>query len=105
MAQAQRALAAAERLRAREGRGEPSAAAVLTRPVPPDEAQSDDRRVAVTMNGREVFSLARLEAHFGLARRAVLERLIWWADRSVVQSLGDDDAAFNRYLNRVTENR
>ncbi|NRO99274.1 hypothetical protein GWC77_25630 [Paraburkholderia sp. NMBU_R16] len=105
LAQAQRALAAAERLRAREGRGEPSAAAVLTRPVPPDEAQSDDRRVAVTMNGREVFSLARLEAHFGLARRAVLERLIWWADRSVVQSLGDDDAAFNRYLNRVTENR
>ena len=104
LAQAQRALATSERLRAREGegRGEPSAAAVLTRPVPPDEAQSDDRRITVTMNGREAFSLPRLEAHFGLARRAVLERLIWWADRSVVQSLGDDDAAFNRYLNRVT---
>jgi hypothetical protein len=57
------------------------------------------------MNGREAFSLARLEAHFGLARREVLERLIWWADRSVVQSLGDDDAAFNRYLNGVTKNR
>jgi len=42
------------------------------------------------MNGREFFSLQRLAAHYGLSRRAVLERLIWWADRSVVQSLGED---------------
>ncbi|TAM00347.1 MAG: hypothetical protein EPN70_22560 [Paraburkholderia sp.] len=84
--------------------GAPVAVAVLTRPVPVDEAQSDDRRVVVTINGREVYSLERLEAHFGLPRRVVLERLIWWADRSVEQSLGDDDAAFNRYLHRVTKN-
>ncbi|CAN7793306.1 hypothetical protein LJR267_009385 [Paraburkholderia hospita] len=77
----------------------------MVQPVPADEAESDDKRLVVTMNGREFFSLQRLEAHYGLPKRAVLERLIWWADRSVVQLFGDDDAAFNRYLNRVTKNR
>jgi len=85
--------------------GELAASAVLVQPVPADEAESDDKRLVVTMNGREFFSLQRLEAHYGLPKRAVLERLIWWADRSVVQLFGDDDAAFNRYLNRVTKNR
>lgn len=111
LALAQRALEPARRRRGGPGDGDssgnagaPVGVAVLTRPVPVDEAQSDDRRVVVTINGREVFSLERLEAHFGLPRRVVLERLIWWADSSVVQSLGDDDDAFNRYLNRVTKN-
>ena len=79
--------------------------AVLARQLPADEAQSDDKRLAILINGREFFSLERLQAHFGLARREVLERLLWWADRGVEQSLGEDDAAFNRYLNRVTKNR
>lgn len=104
LAHAQRQLAARVRDRPPAGGGGPEAAAVLARSLPADEAQSDDRRVAVSMKGREVFSLERLAAHFGLSRGAVLERLIWWADRSVVQALGDDDAAFNRYLNRVTKN-
>jgi hypothetical protein len=83
----------------------PAVSAVLVQPVPADEAESDDKRLVVTMNGREFFSLQRLEAHYGLPKRAVLERLIWWADRSVVQSFEDDDEAFTRYLNRVTKNR
>ncbi|CAB3808820.1 hypothetical protein LMG28614_06890 [Paraburkholderia ultramafica] len=85
--------------------GEPAASAVLVQQVPADEAESDDKRLLVTMNGREFFSLQRLEAHYGLPKRAVLERLIWWADRSVVQSFEHDDAAFHRYLNRITKNR
>jgi hypothetical protein len=83
--------------------GEPTASAVLAQPVPAHEAESDDKRLVVTMNGREFFSLQRLEAHYGLPKRAVLERLIWWVDHSVVQSFGDDDTAFNRYLQRVTK--
>lgn len=104
LAQAQRQLAVRARDRAPAGGGGQEAGTVLARPLPADEAQSDDRRVAVSMKGREAFSLERLAAHFGLSRGAVLERLIWWADRSVVQALGDDDAEFNRYLNRVTKN-
>lgn len=67
--------------------------------------------IAYQVNGRIVsivglyYGGQNYEAYFGLERRAVLERLIWWADREVEQSLGEDDAAFNRYLNRVTENR
>jgi hypothetical protein len=86
------------------GGAESAASAVLVQSLPADEAESDAKRLATMMNGREFFSLQRLEAHYGLSRRAVLERLIWWADRSVVQSLGEDDAAFNCYLNRVTKN-
>ncbi|WP_158660635.1 hypothetical protein [Paraburkholderia hospita] len=84
---------------------EPAVPTVLAKPVPADEAESDDKRLVVTMNGREFFSLQRLEAHYGVPKRAVLERLIWWADRGVVQSFGDDDAAFTRYLSRVTKNK
>jgi len=103
LAQAHRKLAEPRRCMSSEG--EPAATGVLVQPVPVDNAESDDKRLVVTMNGREFFSLQRLEAHYGLPKRALLERLIWWADRSVVQSLGDDDAAFNRYLNLVTKNR
>ncbi|KAA0080892.1 hypothetical protein CIW54_22765 [Paraburkholderia sp. T12-10] len=110
LAQAQRALADTTRaqphVRPSGGQGPGGVVtAVLARELPVDEAQSDDKRLAVLINGREFFSLERLQAHFGLARREVLERLLWWADRGVEQSLGNDDAAFNRYLNRVTKNR
>ncbi|MFC0696213.1 hypothetical protein [Paraburkholderia humisilvae] len=102
LAQARREIA--RRPRRDVGGRRDAASAVLVRPLPADEAESDDRRLAVTMTGREFFSLQRLAAHYGLPRRAVLERLVWWADHSVVQSFGEDDAAFNRYLHRVTEN-
>jgi hypothetical protein len=85
--------------------GLPASSAVLARSLPADGAESDDKRLVTAMNGREFFSLERLAAHHGLSKRAVLERLIWWADQSVVQSIGEDDAAFNRYLKRVTEKR
>jgi hypothetical protein len=61
-------------------------------------------RGTLQVGGREFFSLARLAAHHDLSKRAVLERLLWWADHSVVQSFGEDDAAFNRYINIVTKN-
>ncbi|CAB3774929.1 hypothetical protein [Paraburkholderia humisilvae] len=104
LAQARREIARRPRPRRDVGGGgggrRDAASAVLVRPLPADEAESDDRRLAVTMTGREFFSLQRLAAHYGLPRRAVLERLVWWADHSVVQSFGEDDAAFNRYLHR-----
>lgn len=74
----------------------------LARPLP-GKGDQDDRRLALTLNGREFFSLERLAAHHGLPKRAVLERLIWWADHRIVQSFGEDDAAFNRYVDRVTK--
>ncbi|KAK44014.1 hypothetical protein BG58_27775 [Caballeronia jiangsuensis] len=105
LAMARRAIAKPRGRMASEGEP-PAASAVLAKPVPPaDEAESDNKRLVVTMNGREIFSLQRLEAHYGISKRAVLERLIWWVDRSVVQSFGEDDMAFNRYLSRVTKNR
>lgn len=103
LAQARRAVAKPrDRM---SGEGAPAVSTVLTARLPADKAESPDKRLIVTINGREVFSLERLEAHYGLPKRAVLERLIWWADRSVVESLGDDAAAFNRYLDRVTKHR
>ncbi|WP_233859988.1 hypothetical protein [Paraburkholderia sp. HD33-4] len=104
LAQARRAVSGRPR-RSMSSESLPAVSEVLAQSVPADEAESDDKRLVVTMNGRECFSLERLEAHCGLSRRAVLERLIWWADYSIVQSFGGDDAAFNRYLNRVTKSR
>ncbi|MPW23693.1 hypothetical protein GCT13_45105 [Paraburkholderia sp. CNPSo 3157] len=80
-----------------------AASAVLVQPVP-DTTELDEKRLAVTLGVREYFSLDRLAVHHGLTKRAVIERLLWWADDSIVRSFGDDDAAFNRYLNRVTKN-
>jgi hypothetical protein len=106
LAQARRAVAVAERPRRRAGDGASHAAsAVLAQPVPVDATVLDEKRLAVTVGGREFFSLERLAAHHGLSKRAVLERLLWWADNSVVRSFGEDEAAFNRYLDHVTKNR
>jgi hypothetical protein len=80
-----------------------AASAVLVQPVP-DTTELDEKRLVVTLGVREYFSLERLAVHCGLPKRAVVERLLWWADHSVVQSFGDDDAAFNRYVDRVTKN-
>ncbi len=76
-------------------------AAVLERLPRPEDADSGERRLPLTMNGTRVFALERLVAHFGLSRRAVIERLIDWADDTLSRSLYDDEAAFNRYIDRV----
>ncbi|MGF6879044.1 hypothetical protein [Paraburkholderia sp. MM5477-R1] len=102
LTQARRAVAKPRRM---PSEGAPAASTVLARALPADEAESDDKRLVTAMNGREFFSLERLAAHHDLSKRAVLERLIWWADQSVVQSIGEDDAAFSRYLNRVAKTR
>jgi hypothetical protein len=104
LAQARRAVAERPRRRAGEGVSH-AASAVLAQPVPADTTELDERRLAVTVGGREFFSLERLAAHHGLSKRAVLERLLWWADNSVVRSFGEDEAAFNRYVNLVTKKR
>jgi hypothetical protein len=102
LAQARRALAEASHHPARDGA--PHAALdALVHPVPADQGDLDDRQLALTVNSREFFSLERLAAHCGLSKRAVLERLLWWADRSVVLSFGEDDVAFNRYVDSVTK--
>lgn len=75
-------------------------AAVFGR-LPPEDADSDERRLNLTMNGARVFALERLVAHFGLSRGAVVERLIHWADDTLTKSLYDDEAAFNRYVDRA----
>jgi hypothetical protein len=102
LAQARRAVAKRRRHEVGEGVLR-AASAVLVQPVP-DTTELDEKRLVVTLGVREYFSLDRLAVHHGLTKRAVIERLLWWADDSVVRSLGDDEAAFNRYLNRVTKN-
>jgi hypothetical protein len=52
------------------------------------------------MNGTRLFALERLVAHFGLSRRAVIERLIDWANDTLSRSLYGDEGAFNRYIDR-----
>jgi hypothetical protein len=52
------------------------------------------------MTGTQFFALERLVANFGLSRRAVIERLIDWADDTLSRSPYDDEAAFNRYIDR-----
>ena len=102
LAQAHRTVAKHRRREAGEGVLH-AASTVLVRPVP-DTTELDEKRLVVTLGAREYFSLERLAVHCGLPKRAVLERLLWWADDSIVRSFGEDDAAFNRYLNRVTKN-
>jgi len=82
---------------------ESGASGVLAQSLPPDELGLDDRRLNLTVAGREFFSLERLAAHFGLSKREVIERLIWSADARVSQSFGNDNAAFNRYVEKVTK--
>jgi hypothetical protein len=64
------------------------------------DAGSGERRLHLTMNGTRIFALERLVAHFGLSRRAVIERMVDWADDTLSRSLYDNEAAFNRYIDR-----
>ena len=87
-------------------RPEPSARApsdvvtVLGRLPRQEDAGSGERRLHLTMTGTQFFALERLVAHFGLSRRAVIERMIDWADDTFSRSLYDNEAAFNRYIDR-----
>jgi hypothetical protein len=78
-------------------RAPPDVAAVLGRLLRPEDADSGERRLHLTMNGTRIFALERLVAHFGLSKRAVIERLIDWADDTLSRSLYEDEAAFNHY--------
>ena len=82
---------------------ESAASGILAHRLPPDGLALDDRRLNLMVAGREFFSLERLAAHFRLSKREVIECLIWSADERVSQSFGNDDAAFNRYVEKVTK--
>jgi hypothetical protein len=75
-------------------------AAVLGRLPRPEDADSGERRIQLTLHGARFFALERLVVHFGLSRRAVIERMIDWADETMSRSLYDDEAGFNRYVDR-----
>jgi hypothetical protein len=99
LAQARRELKTVSR--AKPSAAAPSdVAAVLGRVPRPEDADSGERRLHLTMNGTRIFALERLVAHFGLSRRAVIERMVDWADDTLSRSLYDDEAAFNRYIDR-----
>jgi hypothetical protein len=74
-------------------------AAIFGRLPRPDD-DSGERRLQLTMKGTQFFALERLAAHFSLSRHAVIEHLIDWADDTLTKSLYDDEAAFNRYIDR-----
>ena len=100
LALAQRELEAASRATP-STRAPSDVAAVLGRLPRPEDADSGEQRLSLTMNGTRIFALERLVAHFGLSRPAVIERLIDWADDTLTKSLYDDEVAFNRYIDRV----
>lgn len=75
---------------------------VLQRTPGPVDAEAGERRL--TISGTRFFALDRLARHSGLSRREVIERMADWADDVVSRSFGDDDAAFNRYIDRRNEN-
>jgi hypothetical protein len=99
LAQARRELKTVSRAKP-SARAPSDVAAVLGRLPRQDNDDSGERRLHLTMNGTQFFALERLVAHFGLSRRAVIERLIDWADDTFSRSLYDDEAAFNRYIDR-----
>jgi hypothetical protein len=74
--------------------------AVLGRLPRSEDADPGERRIQLTLHGARFFALERLVAHFGLSRCAVIERMIDWADDTHSRSLYDDEAAFNRYIDR-----
>jgi hypothetical protein len=99
LARARRELEAVPRAAAT--RAPSDVAAVLGRLPRPDEGDSGERRLHLTMKGAQFFALERLAAHFSLPKPAVIERLIDWADDTLTKSLYDDEAAFNRYIDRA----
>ena len=102
LAKARRELEAASR-KTRAARAPSDVAAVLQRALPKDpdaDPDAGERSLRLALSNAQFFALERLVTHFDLSRRAVIERLIGWADDGVSRSFGDDDAAFNRYIDR-----
>ncbi|CAN7793049.1 hypothetical protein LJR034_009293 [Caballeronia sp. LjRoot34] len=99
LAQARRELDGLSRA-AQAARVPADVAGIFERLPRPDDGDSGERRLHLTMKGTRFFALERLAAHFGLSRHAVIERLIDWADDTLTKSLYDDEAAFNRYIDR-----
>ena len=100
LAQARRELDAVSQI-TQQARMPSDVAAVLGRPPKPDNGDSGERRLNLTLKGTQFFALERLVAHFGLSKPAVIERMIDWADDTLTKSLYDDEAAFNRYIDRA----
>jgi hypothetical protein len=98
LAQARRELDVASR-KTRAARAPSDMAAVLQRALPEDP-EAGERSLRLVLSNAQLFALERLVTHFDLSRRAVIERLLSWADDGVSRSFGDDDAAFNRYIDR-----
>jgi hypothetical protein len=99
LAQARRELDAVPRA-APAARASSDVAAILGRLPRADDGDSGERRLHLTMKGTQFFALERLVAHFSLSKPAVIDRLIDWADDALTKSLYDDEAAFNRYIDR-----
>jgi hypothetical protein len=103
LAKARREVDAASR-KTRAARAPSDVAAVLQRALPKDaDPDAGERSLRLVLSNAQFFALERLVTHFDLSRRAVIERLLSWADDGVSRSFGDDDAAFNRYIDRRNE--
>lgn len=100
LAQARRELEAVSKT-TQPARTPSDVAAILGRLPKPDNGDSGERRLNLTLKGTQFFALERLVAHFSLSKPAVIERMIDWADDTLTKSLYDDEAAFNRYIDRA----
>ena len=78
-----------------------SFAGVLQREVPAQGIGQDEYRLGFKIVGSLNFALERLAVRFGLTKRVVTERLIYWADEALLRQVRDDDAEFNRYVDRI----
>ncbi|KVH80519.1 hypothetical protein WJ41_29640 [Burkholderia ubonensis] len=68
----------------------------LLAPIPPYDGH--DKRLSVMVEFRAHSALERLKTHRGLEPREVIERLLWRVDELVVDTFGDDDVAYRRYI-------
>lgn len=104
--QALEALEARSRAPASPGPGTSAeVAAVLERQPARGDPDAGERMMRLSLGNPALFALERLVSHFGLSKRAVIERMLSWADDAVCRSFEQDDAAFNRYVDRRNRNR
>ena len=71
---------------------------MLERPPGRGDPDAGERSLRLSVGDPAFLALERLVSHFGLSRRAVIERLVGWADDAVSRSFEQDDAALNRYV-------
>lgn len=63
------------------------------RPRGHGDPDAGDRSLRLSVGDPAFFALERLVSHFGLSQRAVIERLVSWADDAVSRSSEHVDAA------------